>query len=161
MRLTSGGGPGAGEEEDVVNWDGVLSLQERSRIFARLHSAFGAVGAAIPDYEVLDGRRIPLKRVIFDYLGKPGLTRKELQAADGLAEGLGRKVKDLEARLREGELTEQGAVDLMKEALGLMRALQHLRGLRDPENIRLARRDLLVRVDDESRWLEFLKKVKL
>jgi len=49
----------------------------------------------------------------------------------------------------------------MKEALGLMRALQHLRSLRDPENIRLARRTLLGRVDDESRWLEFLKKVKL
>jgi len=36
MRLTSRKGPEAGEVEDVVNWDGVLSPEERQRILARI-----------------------------------------------------------------------------------------------------------------------------
>jgi hypothetical protein len=156
-----GHGKGDAEGDDVVNWDGILSSEERQRILARIRSAFGAVGARIPDIEIIDGARIPLKDVIFDYLGKPALTRKELQAADRLADGLGRKVAELEGAIRQGRLTESAAVDLMKEALGLLRALQHLRDLRDPERIMLARKTILGRVDDERRWLEFLHNVKL
>ena len=154
-------GKGGADGDDVVNWDGILSPEERQRILARMRSAFGAVGARIPDFEVIDGVRIPLKDIIFDYLGKPVLSRKELQAADCLADGLERKVDELESLILQGQLTERAAVDLMREALGLLRALQHLRDLNDPERIRLARKTILGRVDDERRWLEFLHNVKL
>jgi len=49
----------------------------------------------------------------------------------------------------------------MNEALGVLRALQHLRSQRDPERARLARQTVMGRVDDERRWLEFMTKVKL
>jgi hypothetical protein len=154
-------GQGTGEPEDIVNWDGVLSPQERQRIIARIHSAFGAVGARIPDIEVIDGERLDLRERIFDYLGKPSPTGEEIEKVDRLACGLEKKVAQLEDRLRKDELSERAAVDLMREALGLLRALQHLRNLKDPERGPLARKAVLSRVDDERRWLDFIRKVKL
>ena len=159
--MTSVEGQGAGEPEDIVNWDGVLSPQERQRIIARIHSAFGSVGARIPDIEVIDGERQNLRETIFDYLGKPSPTREDIEKADRLAAGLERKVEQLEDRLRKDELSERAAVDLMKEALGVLRALQHLRNFRDPERGPLARKAVLSRVDDERRWLDFIRKVRL
>lgn len=159
--MNGSGHDGGAADGDVVNWDGILSPEERQRILARISSAFGAVGARVPDLEVIDGVRIPLNQIIFDYLERPVLTREELLAVDRLADGLGRKVGELEVSIRQGQLTEGAAVDLMREALGLLRALQHLRNLKDPERIRLARKTVLGRVDDERRWLEFIHNVKL
>jgi len=156
----TGKGARAGDDE-VVNWDGVLSPQERQRILARLRSALGAVGSRIPDIEVIDQKRVPLKDIVFGYLGKPSLTQKELEEAGALARALERKVKALEGNIRDASLSERAAVDLMREALGLLRALYHLRGLTDEGRVRVARKALMARVDDERRWLEFIKKVKL
>jgi hypothetical protein len=149
------------EGEEIVDWDGVLSPQERQRILARLHSAFGAVGARIPEVEIIDGERVPLRDIVFDFIGKPSLTREELEKARRLAARLGRRVKELEGRLRRDQLTERAAVELMKEALGILRALQHLATVADPETMDISRRAILEKVDDERRWLDFIRKVKL
>jgi hypothetical protein len=161
MRITSQKGPEDGQQVDEVNWDGVLSPQERQRILSRIHSAFAVVGARIPDIEIIDGERVLLRELVFDYLGKTSTTAEELKKVDRLAEGLDRKVRELEGRLHEDQLTERAAVDLMKETLGVLRALQHLRSQKDPKKAHLARRAVLGRVDDERRWLEFISKVKL
>jgi len=158
--MASAEGQGTGEPEDIVNWDGVLSPQERQRIIARIHSVFGAVGARIPDIEVMDGERVNLRELIFDYIGEPSPTREDIERADRLAGGLEKKMAELEDRLRQDELSERAAVDLMREALGVLRALEHLRNLKDPERAPLARKAVLGRVDDERRWLEFIRKVK-
>lgn len=154
-------GQGAGEPDDVVNWDGFLSPQERLRIIARIHSAFGAVGARIPDIEVIDGERVDLRELIFDYIGKPSPTREDIEKANRLADGLERKIAQLEDSLRRDQLSERAAVELMKEALGIIRALQHIASLTDPARTDLSRKALLERVDDERRWLDFIRKVKL
>jgi len=159
--LTPKEGPAEGEGDDIVDWDGILSQQERQRILARIRSAFGIVGAHIPDIEVIDGVRVSLGELIFDYIGKRSPTKDEMERADRLADGLERKVVELEGRLRQDQLTERAAVDLMKEALGVLRALQQLRGHKDPERQGLAQKTVLNRVDDERRWLDFIRKVKL
>jgi hypothetical protein len=151
---------GAEDHEDIVNWDGVLSPEERQRIVARIRSAFGAVGARIPDIEVIDGERLNLRDLVFDYIGKERPTEKDIERADRLADGLEKKVRELEERLRGDELSERAAVELMREALGVLRALQQLRGLRDPDRGAVARSAVLNRVDDERRWLDFMKNVK-
>jgi len=158
--MTSADRQGTDEHEQIVNWDGVLSTEERQRIAARIRSAFGAVGARIPDIEVIDGKRLNLRDIVFDYIGKERPTEADIEMADKIAGGLERKVKELEERLRRDQLSERAAVDLMREALGVLRALQQLRGLRDPSRGAVARKAVLTRVDDERRWLEFMKKVK-
>jgi hypothetical protein len=49
----------------------------------------------------------------------------------------------------------------MREVLGILRALDHLRNLHeDPESAKLARAALMRRVDDEKRWREFIRQVR-
>jgi hypothetical protein len=148
------------DDEEVVDWNGILEPQERRRILARIHSAFGAVGARIPETVTVKGRTVRLKETVFSYLDKDKLTAADLEAADALSEALGETVRELSSRIQRGDLTEKGAVDLMKEVLGILRALDHLRRLRDPQRAGPARRSLMERVDDERRWLEFVKNVR-
>jgi hypothetical protein len=152
---------GEGKAEEVVNWDGVLTQDERRRILSRLHDAFGAVGARIPDTIELGGRQLRLADTVFDYLGKDSLTARELDEVAALLGALESKLKEDERRIKDGRLTESGAVDLMKEVLGILRALDHLRSIRgDSKSAGPARESLMKRVDDDRRWLEFVKKVR-
>jgi Family of unknown function (DUF5788) len=147
--------------EDVVNWDGVLEPKERRRILDRIHSAFGAIGARIPETVESNGRRLRLRDTIHAYLDKDLLSPQEIEAVESLSAALEAKAREDEMSIREGELTESGAVGLMREVLGILRALDHLRKLReDPEKAGLARSSLMKRVDDERRWLAFLKNVR-
>ena len=148
------------EDDDIVNWDGILTQEERRRILARLHSALGSIGARIPEVENVRGRKVRLNEVVFDYLDRGKLSDGELAAVDTLAAGLDERVKELETRIEKGDLDESGAVSLMKEVLGLLRALEHLRKLSEPGRISVAKARILSRIDDEKRWLAFLKKVK-
>jgi hypothetical protein len=49
----------------------------------------------------------------------------------------------------------------MREVLGILRALDHLRRLReDPRRAGPERAALMEKVDDERRWRDFLKQVR-
>jgi hypothetical protein len=147
--------------EDEVNWNGVLEPEERRRIHERIHSAFGAVGARMPETIVSGGRRLRLKEAVFSYLDKERLTPDELDAVDALSAALKRKVDELDRDIMTGDLSEKCAVDLMKEVLGILRALDHLRTLReDPKRAGPARTALMKRVDDERRWRDFIRQVR-
>lgn len=147
--------------EDEVDWNGVLEPEERRRIHERIHSAFGAVGARMPETVVSGGRRLRLKEAVFSYLDKERLTPEELDAVDALSAALKEKVDELDRDIMTGDISEKCAVDLMKEVLGILRALDHLRSLReDPKRAGPARAALMKRVDDERRWSDFIKQVR-
>lgn len=150
-----------GGHEDEVNWNGVLEPEERRRIHERIHSAFGAVGARMPETVVSGGRRLPLKEAVFSYLDKERLTPEELDAVDDLSAALKRKVDELDRDIMTADISEKCAVDLMKEVLGILRALDHLRSLREnPKKAGPARAALMKRVDDERRWRDFIRQVR-
>ena len=150
-----------GGHEEEVNWNGVLEPEERRRIHERIHSAFGAVGARMPETIVSGGRRLRLKEAVFSYLDKERLTPEELDAVDALSAALKQKVDELDRDIMTGDISEKCAVDLMKEVLGILRALDHLRSLReDPKRAGPARAALMKRVDDERRWSDFIKQVR-
>jgi len=152
---------GKGGHEDEVDWNGVLEPEERRRIHERIHSAFGAVGARIPETIETGGRRLRLKEAVFAYLDKERLTAEELDAVDALSAALKERVDELDRDIMTGDISEKGAVDLMKEVLGILRALDHLRRLReDPKRAGPARATLMKKVDDERRWRDFLKQVR-
>lgn len=152
---------GKGGDDDEVDWNGVLEPEERRRIHERIHSAFGAVGARIPETIETGGRRLRLKEAVFAYLDKERLTADELDAVDALSAALKERVDELDRDIMTGDISEKGAVDLMKEVLGILRALDHLRRLReDPKRAGPARATLMKKVDDERRWRDFLKQVR-
>ncbi len=147
--------------EDEVNWNGILEPEERRRIHERIHSAFGAVGARIPETVEYGGRRLRLKDIIFSFLDKDRLTPEDLGAVDALSEALRRRVEELDRSIMSADISEKRAVEFMREVLGLLRALDHLRKLRgDPKRARPARAALMERVKDERRWREFIKQVR-
>ena len=147
--------------ETEVNWDGMLEPDERRRILARIHSALGAVGARIPEHIDVGGKRLRLKDAVFSYLDKEMLSAADLEAADTLSAALRERVSRLESSIARDDISEKNAIELMREVLGILRALDHLRKLRaDPEKAGLARDTLMNRVDDERRWLAFLKKTR-
>jgi hypothetical protein len=152
---------GTGGHEDEVDWNGVLEPEERRRIHERIHSAFGAVGARIPETIESGGRRLRLKEVVYSYLDKERLTSDEVEAVDALSAALKERVDELDRDIMTGDISEKGAVELMREVLGILRALDHLRRLReDPKRAGPARATLMKKVDDERRWRDFLKEVK-
>ena len=148
-------------QEAEVNWDGILEPMERQRIQARIHSALGAVGARIPESVEVGGKRLRLKDAVFAYLDKVRLTAGDLEAVDALSAALRERVAKLESSIAGDDISENSAIELMREVLGILRALDHLRKIRDnPKKAGLARDSLMERVDDERRWLAFLKKVR-
>jgi hypothetical protein len=153
----------AGERgpEDEVNWNGILEPEERRRILARIHSAMGAVGARMPEEVEVGGRRLRLKDAVFAYLDKERLTAADIEAVDALSAALRERAGEIETSIAGDDITEDSAIGLMREVLGILRALDHLRKLRDdPGRAKLARATLMERVDDERRWLEFIRKVR-
>ncbi len=147
--------------EDEVDWNGVLEPAERRRIHERIHSAFGAVGARIPETVVSGGRRLRLKDVVLAYLDKERLTPDDLRAVDALTTALKEKVDELDSDIMTSDISEKCAVDLMREVLGILRALDHLRRLgEDPRKAGPAREALMEKVNDERRWRDFLKQVR-
>ena len=147
--------------EVEVNWDGILDPGECRRIHERIHSAMGAVGARIPEAIDVGGKRLCLKDAVFAYLDKDRLTAEDLDAVDALSAVLRERVAGLESNIAGDDLSESRAIDLMREVLGILRALDHLRKLREvPEKAGLARDSLMKRVDDERRWLDFIRKVR-
>ncbi len=149
-----------GEGRELVNWDGVLSQDERARILARLRSAFADVGARLPELVELGGEEVPLKETVLGYLEKDGLSGEELERVEALCAALEERVAEAESRIRDGELDEASAVALMGEALGVLRAIGHLRRLQDPERRSVAREAVMSRVEDERRWLGFVRRVR-
>lgn len=151
---------GDGEGSELVNWDGVLTQDERRKILSRLRSAFAEVGARVPDTVELNGARVPLRDTVLGYLERESLSGEELERVEALCDALEDRVAEAERGIREGDIDEATAVGLMREALGILRALSHLRRLRDPERRRLAREVVMSRVEDERRWLRFVKRVR-
>lgn len=151
----SGGG-----DEELVNWDGVLSPDERGRILARIRSAFAEVGTRIPDFVEVEGRKLPLRETVLAYLERERWTRRELGEVDALCAALEGRVAELERSIREGDIDEASALALMREALGILRALSHLRKLGDAGERSVAKEALMSRVEDERRWLRFVRRVR-
>jgi hypothetical protein len=73
-----------------------LSEEDSRRIMARIHSLLFWLGKFIPEEELLEGQRIPLREIIFNFISKAEPSEEEVEEAMSLAEALQRKAKALE-----------------------------------------------------------------
>ena len=136
-----------------------LTPEERQKILGRFHSLLYWVGELVPELEVLEGREVPLKEVVFRFITEQFPSEETVQAARGLSRMLEAKARTLERALRTQDLERERAYRMMHEALGLLRAVDELRDV-VPADREVKARSLVARVSDERRWLEFVRNVK-
>ena len=111
--------------EDEVDWNGVLEPAERRRIHERIHSAFGAVGARIPDTVVSGGRKLRLKDVVLSYLDKEiALATKYLSGLQKKEALLTQQIDSLRASIAQ----ESGTLSLQRERLAGRLRQMYMRG---------------------------------
>ncbi len=136
-----------------------LTEQDRAKIIARCHTALFWLGKFIPDEEIIEGQRVPLRDVIYNFVSKPNPSEDEVLQALSLAEAMQKKAKDLESSLRtEDNLSKGQAHMLLDEICGLMRAVDEIRTSRGAD-AQLKAKALMAKVSDEKRWQEFVKSV--
>jgi hypothetical protein len=144
----------------LVDMDGILTEEERSRIIKRMHFMLSWVGSAIPEEEVILGEPIDLRKTISELIRKKELTKEDIETARVLARGIMEREHDLEEVLIHGDITEEKALELLDEARGLLRAVEELTNIQEKGKAVEVKNTLLSKVDDERRWSQFLKNIK-
>lgn len=144
----------------LVNYDGILSKEERKRILARIHSLLYWVGHPIPDEEIIGKKRVRIRDIVFNLVVKDKLTDEDVENAQLLVKELEKKEKSLEAVIAHGNISEEDAIRLLDEACGLLRAIDNLRNIKSLRRAQLEKEMLMRKVEDEKRWRDFIKAVR-
>ena len=136
-----------------------LTEEDRRKILARIHSLLYWLGEFIPEEEILEGQKLPLRDIVYQFIIKPNPSDEEVEAALSLANALNKKAKEQEACLQSCEgLTKGQAHQIMDEINGLLRAVDEIRHSKGADEM-IKSVALMARVNDEKRWLAFVKEV--
>jgi hypothetical protein len=147
------------ESRDVCTGPPVLSSEDRAKIVSRIHSLLFWVGEVIPQEVKLDGRTVPLRDTVYNYLTEEDPSPEARRDAEVLAELLDKHVEELEKDIQRGDLSRAEACEMMNEARTYLRAVDELRTAKG-EEAEFKRHDLMKRVEDAKRWQHFVKEVK-
>jgi len=136
-----------------------LTEQDRRLILGRIHSLLFWVGKFIPEDELLEGQVVPLRDIVFHFVGKTDPSPEEVEAALSLANVLKRRAKELETCLSKcPDLTKGRAHMIMDETNGLLRAIDEIHHAKGADE-RMKVQALMSKVKDEKQWLNFIKEV--
>lgn len=136
-----------------------LTDEERHRILRRLHSTLSWVGVKIPDECEIDGERIKLRKLVDRFVFDDYIDEEERAEANRLIDKLEEKAEILEEALEVEDLTLEEAEEILKRAIGVLRAIDELRHLEDEDEWEDRHRAVMEEVDDADRWREFTKRV--
>ncbi|MGD0056763.1 MAG: DUF5788 family protein [Methanomassiliicoccales archaeon] len=139
--------------------DDRISEDERTRILANLRSLTSWVGGMIPEEEEIEGKRIPLRDIVYSYIAEETPTDEEIEGALSLAVVLEKKGWELENLIKTGDIKRSEAHRLEDETKGLLKAADALRHLKG-DVMGVKAKALAAKVGDARRWLEFVKKIK-
>ncbi|MCG7841143.1 MAG: DUF5788 family protein [Methanomassiliicoccales archaeon] len=135
-----------------------LTPAERGKILSHFHSLLFWVGEFVPELEELEGKEVPLRDVVFQFITEQSPSEATIKGAHELAALLDRKAKALEEDLATKNMGKLRAYEVMHEALGLLRAVDELRDVKAEER-HVKAKALMAKVSDERRWLDFVKKI--
>jgi len=138
----------------------LLTEEERAKMLARIHSLVYWVGMLIPEHELLGGRDLDLRDIVFRLTTKDSLTEEEVAEARELIDLLKAKESSLERRLSHDPMTEGTAKEMLAEICGLLRAVDELREAQSPEHAEFRKQEIMRRVEDAKRWQTFLDTVR-
>jgi hypothetical protein len=114
----------------------------------------------VPQLEIVNGRQVDLRDVVFKFVSKDSPTLEEVQGAKDLSDILEKKARELELEIKEHDLTRVHAYQLLDEICGLLRAVDELRNSHG-KTARYKMTALMAKVNDERRWLQFVEQLKL
>ena len=146
-----------------VDYDGILTQEERKKILMKIESAFGIVGADIPREIEIDGEKFKLRNEIQDLIMKEDLSTMERIRIEKLITKLEAHGKKFKNMITNSAITEEQAMELADMICGLLRAVHKLRQViqKAPQtNAYDAKDELMKKVEDEKRWVKFSKKIK-
>jgi len=136
-----------------------LTGAERARMLAKIRSPLFWVGRLIPEVEIIDGKKVSLREVVFRYIADEHPSEKEVEGALFLARKLSYLAEQMKNRIRYEDLTRAEAEKTLDHLLGLMRAIDMLKKRGDSSSdIKL--KTLSHKMDDQRRWLDFVKTLK-
>lgn len=138
----------------------LLTEEERAKMIARIHSLVYWVGMLIPEHELLGGRDIDLRKVVYNLTTKEQITDEEVSEARELIDLLKAKEHSLERKLSHDQMTTDTAKELLSEICGLLRAIDELRTVESIENAEFRKKEIMARVDDAKRWQKFLEAIR-
>ena len=137
-----------------------LTEVDRRAIISRIHSLLFWVGKFVPQHEIIEGREIDLRDIIFRFVSKEDPTPEDIQGAKDLAERLEKKARELEKEIRVDEVTRADAYRMMDEICGLLRAVDELRNSHG--DVALYKKTALMeKVNDQKRWLQFVDQLRI
>ena len=137
-----------------------LTEVDRRAIISRIHSLLFWVGKFVPQHEIIEGREIDLRDIIFRFVSKEDPTPEDIQGAKDLAERLEKKARELEKVIRVDEVTRADAYRMMDEICGLLRAVDELRNSHG--DVALYKKTALMeKVNDQKRWLQFVDQLRM
>ncbi|MDD1765424.1 MAG: DUF5788 family protein [Methanomassiliicoccales archaeon] len=147
---SSGRKPGAEER---------ISEHDRVEILASLRGPSSWVGGLVPEQEEIEGKRIPLRDVVYRYTAVQTPTSDDIEGALALANVLQKKAEGLENVIGTEDISRSKAMELEEHVRGLLKAsdaLRHLKG----DALEIKARALDSKVADERRWLEFVRRIR-
>lgn len=138
----------------------LLTEEERAKMLARIHSLVYWVGMLIPEHELLGGREMDLREIVFRLTTKEHLSEDEVAEIRELIDLLKAKERSLERSLAHDPMTTGTAKELLAEICGLLRAIDELRETESPEHGEFRKQDVMRRIEDAKRWQNFLEAIK-
>ncbi len=146
-----------------INYDGILTPEERNSILKRIESAFNWLGADIPNEVTIKGRKYNLKQEIQDLIMKQELTADENRRIEKLITSLEAEEKVMVNVVKTADITDHRAMELCEKICGILRAVHELRDIINnaPKAKAIdAKEQLMERVEDTKRWLKYVEKIK-
>jgi hypothetical protein len=136
-----------------------LTDEERQRILTRLHRTLSWVGVRIPDECEIDGERVQLRKVVDRFVFDDYIDDEEREEARQLIDKLEDKFEILEEELKVEDMTLEEAEEILKRAIGVLRAIDELSNLDDKDEWENQHRAVMEEVDDAKRWRDFTNRV--
>lgn len=146
--------------EQRVDGRRLLTEEERSKMFATIHSMVFWVGVLIPEWELVGDREIELREVVYRLTTKDHLDDEDTARIDSLVEQLKTRERELERELSHDPMSLDAAKALMAEIRGLLRAIDDLRNAETDDHASVGKDEVMSRVHDARRWKDFIEQIK-
>lgn len=144
---------------EMIDGRQLLTNDERNKMIDRIHSLVYWVGMLIPEHELIGGREIDLREVIYNLTSREKLAPEDIKQANELIGLLKRREKDLETILAHDPLSVDTAKGILEEICGLLRAIDELRSVESVEKAEFSKKQLLTRIEDAKRWQKFVQSI--
>ncbi len=128
-------------------------------MLSRIHSLVYWVGMLIPEHEVIGGRELDLRELVYDLATKDTLTPQDTSRVNKLIDMLRKKESDLEKQLAHDKLTLDTAKGILEEICGLLRAIDDLKSVESVEKAEFRKKELMTRVEEAKRWQKFVESI--